>query len=430
MIILSRSFDFNLVFLLFILPGFLVNDLNGQGRPEWDNVQVLHQNRERPHTSMMVFPTKESASGYEREISPWFRSLNGKWRFHYSPNPASRPVNFYTPGFDDTEWDELKVPSNWEIQGYGIPIYTNIKYPFDISELRAPVENNPVGSYRKVFEVPEGWAGRQVFVTFEGVSSAFYIWINGHRIGYSQGSRTPATFLITNYLRPGENVIAAEVYRWSDGAYLEDQDYWRLSGIFRDVYLWSVPRVHIRDFVVESTLDENYHNGIFSVSGEIRRYGGRNRNFKLEMALHDQDGMLILSQEIPVKFQRENTDFSFEESVIPSVNCWNSEQPYLYTLYLTLKEPDGEVLEVIPRKVGFRKVEIKNQRILVNGKPVLFKGVNRHEHSAENGHYVNREEMLRDIILMKQNNINAVRIITLPKPALMVSVVRSVWSYT
>jgi len=407
---LSKSiYRFTLSFLLIILTAIFVNDLNGQKRPEWDNVHILQQNREKPHTSMMVFPNKESAAGYDRETSPWFISLNGKWQFHYSPNPTSRPVDFYKQGFNDTGWDEIKVPSNWEIQGYGTPIYTNIKYPFDISDLRAPYDNNPVGSYRKVFDLTPDWDGRQVFITFDGVSSAFYLWVNGQRVGYSQGSRTPTTFLITKYLKPGKNLIAAEVYRWSDGAYLEDQDFWRLSGIFRDVYLWSAPGTHIRDFVVESTLDDTYQNGLFQVSGEIFRYTGRGGEFKVVMDLYNHSDSIVLSQEVPARVSRESTRFSFERVLIPEVKQWNSEQPYLYTLYLSLKGPGGELLEVIPKRVGFRKIEINNHRILVNGKPVLFKGVNRHDHSAENGHYISREEMMRDIILMKQNNINAVR---------------------
>ena len=209
-----------------------------QDRPEWDNIEVLNINKEKPRTSMMVFPDKEAAKAYDRETSQWFKLLNGDWKFHYSDNPAERPADFYEKGFDDSEWSSISVPSNWEVEGHGIPIYTNIRYPFEIEDLRAPYDYNPVGSYRTTFDVDSNWDGRQVFLGFDGVASAFYVWINGEFVGYSQDSRTLAEFNVSEYLNDGENEIAVEVYKWSDGAYLEDQDFWRLAGIFRDVYLW------------------------------------------------------------------------------------------------------------------------------------------------------------------------------------------------
>lgn len=394
--------------LLFLLFNVLPN-LAGQKRPEWDNVKVLQQNRENPHTTMMVFPSASEAGKFERETSSYFFSLNGEWKFNYSGKPADRPVDFYNTSYDDSHWGNIKVPSNWEIEGHGVPIYTNTKYPFDISDLRAPYENNPVGSYRRNFMVPQGWQNRQVFITFDGVSSAFYLWINGTRVGYSQGSRTPAEFNITKYLKPGENLIAVEVYRWSDGSYLEDQDFWRLSGIFRDVYLWSTSDIHIRDFKVSSTLDDSYQNGLLGLSGEIVRYKGAGNRYNLEIQLFDANKALIHSQTLPITAGKGTTSFSLPEKTIMNVQQWSAEKPYLYDLLVFLKDADNKILEVIPQKAGFRRVELKNGRILVNGKAVIFKGVNRHEHSHLNAHYVSREEMMQDIILMKQNNVNSVR---------------------
>lgn len=219
-----------------------------QKNPEWDNVKVLHVNTEKPHTTMMVYPDKVTAANFDQTRSPFYQSLNVIWHFNWSRNPAARPEDFYKVKYNIEDWAEIPVPSNWEMEGYGMPIYTNIVYPFDTTGLKAPHENNPVESYRRTFTIPSDWDGRKVYLHFAGVESAFYVWVNGKKVGYSQGSRTPAEFDITKYLNEGENVVAAEVYRWSDGSYLEDQDFWRMSGIFRDVFLWSTPQVHIRDF--------------------------------------------------------------------------------------------------------------------------------------------------------------------------------------
>lgn len=395
--------------LIYIGLFIALTSQNAQKRPDWDNVKILHINKEKPHASMMVYPDKESASTFDREASPWFSSLNGSWKFHYSKNPTSRPVNFYTMDFNDSEWANIKVPANWEIEGYGTPIYTNSRYPFDMTDVRAPYENNPVGSYRRTFILPQEWENRQVFINFDGVSSGFYLWINGKKVGYSQGSRTPAEFNISRFLKNGENLIAVEVYRWTDGAYLEDQDFWRLSGIFRDVYLWSVPDAHIRDFKISSSLDDNYKDGVFDISGEIIPYKNSAKNYTLEIQLFDASGKLINSQNLPLTLNKKNNSFSFPVQVIKDVYQWSAEKPYLYDLFIILKDKNDEIAELIPQKVGFRRVELKGGRILVNGRPVIFKGVNRHEHSYINAHYVTREEMMQDIILMKQNNINAVR---------------------
>lgn len=376
-------------------------------RPEWDNVKVLQVNREQPHTSMMVYGSKDKAQTFDKTQSDFYKSLNGQWKFSWAKNPTQRPADFYQTTFDDSDWKTIPVPSNWEMQGYGIPVYTNQKYPFEIENLEAPKEWNPVGSYRHPFTLPQNWKDREVLINFDGVQSAFYLWINGEKVGYSQGSRTPGEFNITKYLKKGENQLAVEVYRWSDASYLEDQDFWRLSGIFRDVYLWSTPKTHIRDFVTTATLHDSYSKGLFQLKGEI--VSKVKEAVTLSYDLKDAGGTSLVSGDIPLKVSKGSIEFSSPQYTIDNINQWNAETPYLHDLFITLKDNKGAVLEVIPQKVGFRQIEIKAGKLLVNGVQVLFKGVNRHEHHPENGHYVTREDMLRDIILMKQNNINAVR---------------------
>ncbi|MEN8118129.1 MAG: sugar-binding domain-containing protein, partial [Bacteroidota bacterium] len=396
-----KKLSFLLTSLFFITSVCLANT------PEWDNVKVLQINREKPHASMMVFRDIDRAMSFDRSASQYHKSINGQWKFSWAKNPSQRPVDFYETAYDDSGWKKIPVPSNWEMHGYGMPVYTNVKYPFEIKDLEAPKEWNPVGSYRHNFTVPADWKGRQVFINFDGVESAFYIWVNGKKVGYSQGSRTPAEFNITEYLKKGENSLAVEVYRWSDGSYLEDQDFWRLSGIFRDVYLWSTPTTHIRDFHVTSSLDGSFSDGIFSIEGEIT--SSAKGNFTVAYELSDSEGNNIISDSKELTISKGKQGFSLSEKTIKQINSWNAESPYLYDLFISLKNKKGEVLEVIPQKIGFRKVEIANGNLLINGIAVLFKGTNRHEHHPETGHYVNEQDMMNDIILMKQNNINSVR---------------------
>lgn len=376
-------------------------------QPEWNNVKVLHVNREKPHATMMVYSSDYQARTFNKELSENFVSLNGVWKFNWSKNPALRPADFYEVNYNDKEWKSIKVPSNWEIEGFGVPIYTNIEYPFDTTDVQAPIEWNPVGSYRRTFEIPENWNGREVLINFDGVQSAFYLWVNGKKVGYSQGSRTPAEFNITKYLNPGKNTLAVEVYRWSDASYLEDQDFWRLSGIFRDVYLWSVPKTHIRDFKITSSLTNDYKTGLFGLKGEI--VSTLNNEIILEYILEDNEGNIIYKNQKDLKAVKGNMAFEIPTTELKNIQSWNAESPVLYNLFMKLKNKKGEILEIIPQKLGFRKIEMQKGKLLVNGVQVLFKGVNRHEHHPETGHYVTRESMIRDIVIMKQNNINAVR---------------------
>ena len=381
-------------------------------REEWDDPAVLHVNTEPPHATMMVYPTAELARKGAKDESPWFRSLNGVWKFNYANSPAARPAGFEQPWFDDAAWSDIRVPGNWEIQGFGMPIYSNSRYPFayDPRNPRAQRNDNPVGSYRTVFEVPPEWAGRRVLLHFAGVDSVFYVWVNGVRVGYNEDSRTPAEFDITPHVRKGPNVLAVEVYRWSDGSYLEDQDMFRLSGIFRDVYLWSTAANHIRDFEIRTDFDKARRDATVNARVDVANRGAARGGDERDAAVARRGR----ARGGPSRVQAARVATGGEQHVqialpVRAPRRWSAETPYLYTALLTLKDAAGRVVEVIPSRVGFRTVEIRAGRLLVNGQAILVKGVNRHEHSPDSGHYVERAWMVRDIELMKQHNVNAVR---------------------
>ena len=364
----------------------------------WNNLEVLHENREPSRATMMVYQSPEAALAYDRNQSSWFQSLNGTWSFKWVRSPADRPVGFERVDYDTRKWDQMEVPSNWELEGYGLRIYTNEKYPFEKNAPHAPTDWNPVGSYKRTFELPSTWENRVTRIVFDGVSSAFYLWVNGQKVGYSQGSRTPAEFDITPYIKPGENSLAVEVYRWSDASYLEDQDFWRLSGIFREVYLWSTPETHVRDFTVVTDLDEQFEDAQLHVSAEIIKPQG-----EIEFTLWDAAGHRVASA--VQKSQAETSVIIDIENPLK----WTAEYPHLYTLLMTYRDETGAVLEWIPQRVGFREISIEGGRYRLNGEPLLMRGVNRHEHDPDRGHVVDRASMLRDIQLLKENNFNAVR---------------------
>jgi beta-galactosidase len=388
--------------------------------PDWENQQVVGRNREAPRAAALPFPDRARAATSPREQTPWRKSLNGKWRFHWSPEPDRRPVDFFRPDYDASDWKDLPVPSNWQLHGYDTPLYTNITYPFRADPPRVmgepPVEytnfkvRNPVGSYRHSFTVPPEWKGRQVFLQFDGVDSAFYAWVNGHAIGFSKDSRTPATFNITRYLQDGPNLLAVEVYRYSDGSYLEDQDYWRLSGIFRDVFLWSTGDLHLRDFFVHTDLDAQYRDAELRVEVEVTNYAPQPRSFSVEAELLNAAGQPVF-RGVAARSEAaagRPAALTLRQGVANPAK-WSAEQPNLYQLLLTLKDAAGRIVEVTPCRVGFRKVEIKDRFLLVNGQRVYLKGVNRHEFHPKLGHTITRCSMIQDILLMKRLNINAVR---------------------
>jgi beta-galactosidase len=381
---------------------------------DWENPLVISRGTEPPHATLMPYSSREQAVAADRSASDHFFSLNGLWKFHWVPKPADRPVDFYKPDYDAASWKEISVPGNWQLQGYDVPRYLNSAYPFPANPPHIPHDRNPVGSYRTEFVLPAGWQGRQVFLHFDGVDSAFYVWVNGEMVGYSEDSRTPAEFSVTRLLQPGRNILAAEVYRYSDGSYLECQDFWRLSGIFRNVYLFSTPPVHIRDFEIRAELDADYKDAVLYVKAWVRNYGSAAcRNHSVEISLLDPDGKPVgtgtFAAGKSVYIASGAESLVLIKAPIPNPLKWSAEHPNLYTAVLTLKNDRNEVVEMESARAGFRKVEIKGGQLLLNGQPILIKGVNRHEHDPVTGHYVTRESMIQDIVLMKQHNINTVR---------------------
>lgn len=395
------------------------------GEADWENPHVIGVNKEPGHCTSMPFSDEKTALTGRRDPSPFFKSLNGTWRFRWVPNPEERPVGFQDPASDVSAWDTIPVPANWQLHGYGVPIYTNIKHPFKVDPPRvtgvppkdftAFAMRNPVGSYRRTFTVPSSWQGREVFLHFEGVKAAFYVWINGRKVGYSQGSMTPAEFRVSSYLKKGTNVLAVEVYRWCDGSYLEDQDMWRLSGIYRDVFLFSTPKVHVRDFFAEAALENGYKDGVLRVRAKVWNHGdvpsGKGLIELRVLEQHAGPAIKRMAGETvalgPIPPGREQVVNTIVK--LPGVKPWTAETPNLYRLVLTLRSAQGDVLEVQQCRVGFRSVEKRGGEVLINGQAVKLKGVCRHEHDPDYGRRVPLAQMVKDVCLMKQNNINTVR---------------------
>ncbi len=382
----------------------------GQKLPEWQDPEIVEINRLAPHSTLFPYESFETAVENNKKTSRFFKDLNGKWKFNWVRKPADRPVDFFKNNYDVSSWDDIDVPSNWELKGYGIPIYVNISYEWtrDPNPPSVPVDYNPVGSYKRNFIIPEEWDGRKVFIHLGAVKSAFYLWVNGEKVGYSQGSKTPAEFDITSYIQTGENSIALEVYRWSDGSWLECQDFWRISGIERDVYLYSTPMIHIFDYFAKPVLKNNYQDGSLSLEILVKNYSDKTSGLELKMTVL-REGNLVVEKSESFRLKKESEELIRITEDFPDVDKWSAEIPDLYTLILELKDKKGNSLEYISSKIGFRTTEVRNGRFLINGVPVLLKGVNRHEHDEFTGHVISQESMLKDIKLMKQNNINAVR---------------------
>jgi beta-galactosidase len=389
--------------------------------PELEDPECLGINKEPYHATLMPYKNLKEALAAKRYSSSYCRMLNGMWKFYWVPEPSQRPVDFYKPEFDVSNWKEIPVPSNWEVHGYGTPFYRNFGYtirrdwPRIMSEpprsWTAYKERNPVGSYRRDFELPASWQGRRIFITFEGVDSAFFLWINGQKVGYSVNSRNPAEFDITEYVKPGKNVVAVEVYKYSSGTWLEDQDMWRLSGIFRNVYIWSAPQVHIRDFFVKTGLDQQYRDAIVEVTAKVKNYSKTYKpQRRLTVTLYDARGKAVPGATGQANVPALNPG---EEVTVKVSFCvtnpakWTAETPNLYTTVLALE--DGRETEWLSARTGFRKIEIKGRQLLVNGVPIKLKGVNRHEHWPDVGHAITEEQMIRDLVLLKQGNCNHVR---------------------
>lgn len=397
---------------------------------DWENPEVFNINRENPHATFISFNDEQTALEAIKKNSPNYISLDGKWKFNFSNTPDARPFWFFKNDYDTRDWKEIDVPSNWQMKGYDVPVYTNIPFPFVLyrkiygvrdekyneknsgrpEKIEPPYVThdwNPVGSYKRNFTIPDEWKNKDVFLTFGAVSSAFYVWVNEELVGYSEDSKMPAEFNITKFLKKGDNSLAVEVYRWSDGSYLEDQDFWRLSGIQRTVFLHARPKVRINDFFAIGDLENNYNDGMLNLEIHLKGPAESKDEFTVEASIYDgSDKIYTETKNITMSDEDETVKYS---KSFPAVKKWSAETPSLYSLVLTLKDKNGNTLESVSSKTGFRKVEIKNSQLLVNGVAIYLKGTNMHEHHDVEGHVVDEATILKDIRVMKSHNINAVR---------------------
>ncbi|WP_167611943.1 glycoside hydrolase family 2 TIM barrel-domain containing protein [Maribellus sediminis] len=383
---------------------------------EWNNQpDVFQVNRLDAHCTLIPYDNLNTALDADIRSSQRYFTLNGTWKFNMVTKPQLRPTNFYTAGYDVSSWEDIEVPGSWQLQGFDYPIYTNVTYPWsgyeNISPPVAPTVYNPVGSYIRTFDLPEGWTSQPCILHFAGVESAFYVWINGQFVGYSEDSFTPAEFDISDFLQAGTNTIAVQVFRWSDGSWLEDQDFIRLSGIFRDVYLYSIPAVHINDFFYTTDLDESYTDATFNFSAKVIATNQSDKSgYELKVQLYDINRNEVFTEALSLPVIFEGNEAQLNSSVlVPNPQKWSAEYPNLYTLVLSLKDDSGEVTEIESCKVGFREFKLENGQMLLNGQPIMFKGVDRHEIDPETGRTLSRETMLNDVLIMKRFNINAVR---------------------
>jgi len=374
---------------------------------DWENPQMFNLNREEPNATMISYPDELSALEDNKANSPNCLSLDGIWKFNYVDSPDKRPYWFFKDDYDVRDWDDIEVPSNWQMKGYDVPIYVNITYPFKNDPPNIPHDWNPVGSYKRNFKVPSDWKNKEVFLHFGAVSSAFYVWINGELAGYNEDSKVPAEFNITKYLRKGNNSLSVEVYRWSDGSYLEDQDFFRLSGIQRSVFLHARPKTYISDFFAVGDLENRYSDGLLKLDVSLKSTEKSENKYIIEASLFEDDQKIYFeSRDIKISDNKASVNFRKE---FPGVRKWTSETPDLYSLVLNLKDNSDNILESVSARIGFRKVEIANSQLLVNGAAIDLKGTNMHEHNDVTGHVIDEATILKDIRLMKSSNINAVR---------------------
>jgi beta-galactosidase len=382
---------------------------------DWENPLVTGRNRQPSHVTLGAYPNIELALSCNRTASPFVKLLNGLWKFQLAPHPEVVPAGFQSEDFDVSSWKPIAVPGNWQLQGFDdIPIYTNVAYPFPPNPPYVP-EENPTGCYRHTFLLDPAWLGRSIYLVFESVDSAFYLWVNGQEVGYSQDSRLPAEFDVTPYVHAGQNTLAVQVMRYSDGSYLEDQDMWLLSGIQRDVILYSKPKVSLQDYVVRTQLDNRYEDAVLHIEAQVTRLPVPS-TYSVEAMLYDVEGMAVFSKPAIARFNdrmlhQTGIKMGWAEISQPVANPqkWTAETPYLYRLVLTLRDPQGTAVDFESCRVGFRQIEIKDSVILLNGKRLVLRGVDRHEHHPERGRALTEEDMRTEIKLMKQFNFNAVR---------------------
>ena len=381
------------------------------GSEPWQDHTVFAIGKLPPHATGFSYTSAEAALVGRPDSSPFRLSLDGLWQFHWARRPADAPPGFEREEFDDRSWDTLPVPANWEVEGYGHAIYLDERYPFEAEWPRVPLDYNPVGSYRRTFEVPDTWAGRRIRLTVDGARSALTVWVNGRRIGYSEGAKAPAQFDITEVVRPGTNLVALRILRWSDASYLESQDMLRMSGIERGVRVEALPPIRIADFFARASLDDTYRDGLLSLDVDAVNESPDDASLEVRYVLLDEANGLA---EVAAGRERlelatgERRRLTFDTRV-PRVRAWSAETPALYVLLIAVRGAGGEALAVQRDEIGFRSVEVEGGQLRVNGQPIVLRGVNRHETHPETGHVVDRETMLRDLRLMKRSNINAVR---------------------
>ncbi|WP_418987215.1 glycoside hydrolase family 2 TIM barrel-domain containing protein [Bacteroides heparinolyticus] len=396
----------------FLLASLLCSSAPADNEP-WQNPQVNELNREPMHAHFIPFAS-EAGALKQRSLPPEVRfdvnsaaerriSLDGTWKFLFSKNNGLCPNDFHKPGYDTRKWSKIEVPGSWELQGFDAPIYTDTRYPFPANPPHVPADYNPVGAYVREFRVPAGWEGMDVFLDFEGVESAYYVWVNGELAGYAEDSRLPSHFNITRLLKKGSNRLAVKVFRYSDGSYLEGQDYWKYSGIERSVYLYARPENRVKDFRMTSELVNNYKDGELKLDVLLHR---PKTGQTVEVKVLDADGVIYRQKKTAAS--AADTLFALQQQ-FPRVRAWNAETPHTYTLVVNTCDAQGKPLESFTHLFGFRTVEMKNGMQLINGKAVLFKGVNRHEHDAHKGRTISTASMIQDIRLMKQFNLNSVR---------------------
>ncbi|SFU56134.1 beta-galactosidase [Pustulibacterium marinum] len=385
----------------------LAGALNAQqAKNEWENPTVLDRNKEEGHAQFVVYNSEKAAQSGEHSSSEFYKSLNGTWKFSVVKTPKERPTDFFKTNLDDSSWDDIKVPSNWELEGFDTPIYTNVKYPFPKNPPFIDESYNPVGSYRTTFTVPADWDEKEVILHFGSISGYAKIYVNGEEVGMTKASKTPAEFDVTEFLKEGENLLAVQVFRWHDGSYLEDQDFWRLSGIERDVYLQALPKLTVWDYFVKAGLDDSYTDGNLDATVDLRKFeGNKNRKAEVTFTLVDAAGKKVYTETKEVGKKDEIVNFN---TTIKEVHKWSDETPYLYSYTISWKGNKSD-LAVIAGKTGFRRVELKNAQLLVNGNAVQVHGVNLHEHHGTKGHVPDEAMMRKDMELMKQFNINSIR---------------------
>ncbi|SVB95152.1 uncharacterized protein METZ01_LOCUS248006, partial [marine metagenome] len=384
--------------------------LFAQTPTEIEDPSIVEINKLPPRATFFNFESKALAKIGNEPQSKYYQSLNGTWKFNWVRDPADRPLDFFKSNYDDSGWDNISVPANWEINGFGVPIYLNHPYEFSYNPdpPNIPDGYNPVGSYRKEFFMPAPWVGRRIVIHFGAVKSAFFIWVNGQKVGYSQGSKLPAEFDITEFVKTGKNGVALEVYRWSDGSYLECQDFWRISGIERDVYLAAEPKIRIADFWAKTPLDDQFKHGELQLDIDLVNDSKEDQNFTVHTELIQSNGRRIFNKSDRISITANSSLNHIVKKMIRYVDQWSAENPNLYTLNITLKN-GYDVITTITNKIGFRTIEVSGGQLLVNGQAILIKGVNRHEHDPKTGHVISRELMKKDIQLMKEFNINTVR---------------------